>query len=362
MPKSPGKLHTIRRRPARSGRVSYSDPVILHETNKRRIVFVPFFIKHDSGLTELAAKVVTYLKSSLGLTASQEKSVTLQEPAARLLLKHLNDHLAVAGESEDGNYILLRIAEGTAHFGGHDPAVIAATLTKALGQREIVRHLRQTELSSQLVSALKSAIRLNEMRAAAARLRSMLDSGVTDEATYQHWCDAHSWAFGNAYVLKDNVREITPGDHIDLMLSTVIARYRDIVELKRPDMEVLQYDSKHRNYYFSSELSKAIGQCHRYLDVLHEVAAKGLRDHPEIVAYHPRATIVVGRSSDWDESKLRALHGFNQRLFGISVMTYDHLLYQGERLVQLFSDKSLPEEDPLDSFGEIGRFDDEIPF
>ncbi len=337
MPEPPGSMNTIRRRPARSGRVSYSDPLILHETNKRRIVLVPFFIKHDSGQPELAAKVVTYLKNPFGFIESQEKSVTLQEPAARLLLKHLSDHLAVASESEDGNYILLRIAEGTAHFGHHDLAVIAATLTKALSQSEIVQHLQRTELSSQLVSALKSAIRLNEMRAATAQLRNMLDSDVTEELAYQHWCDQHIWAFGNAYVLKDSVREITPSDHIDIMLSTIMAGYREIIELKRPDMDVLQYDSRHRNFYFSSELSKAIGQYHRYLDVLHEVAAEGLRDHPEIVAYHPRATIVIGRSSDWNKSKLRALHGFNQRLSGISVMTYDHLLHQGERLVQLFN-------------------------
>src|SRR5262249_61242216 len=30
------------------------------------------------------------------------------------------------------------------------------------------------------------------------------------------------------------------------------------------------------------------------LDVLHEEVGKGLRDHPEIVAYHPRATMRVG--------------------------------------------------------------------
>lgn len=298
----------------------------------------------------------------MGLTISQEKSITLQKPAARRLLKHLSNHLWVARESEDGNYILLRMTEVTAHFGGHDPAVIASTLTRALSQSEIVHHLQQTELSAELVSALKGAIRLNEMRSATAELRSMLDSGMTDESAYQRWCDEHSWAFGNAYVLKDSVREITPGDHIDIMLSTIMVGYRDIVELKRPDMDVLLYDGRHRNYYFASELSKAIGQCHRYLDVLHEMAAKGLRDHPEIVAYYPRATIVIGRSSDWEERKLRALHGLNQRLSGISVMTYDHLLQQGERLVQLFNENALTGQDRYDSRVDWNLDDDEVPF
>ena len=133
------------------------------------------------------------------------------------------------------------------------------------------------------------------------------------------------------------MREISTGDTLDILLPTVIAGYRDIVELKRPDMHVLYYDERHKNYYFSADVSKAIGQCHRYLDVLHEIAAKGLRDNPEIVAYHPRAIIVIGRSVGWEEAKLKALHGLNRRFSGITVMTYDHLLAQGERLVEMLS-------------------------
>jgi len=189
---------------------------------------------------------------------------------------------------------------------------------------------------------------LPEMKTAVTALRYALDGGDDAEATYQNWCEKHSWAFGNAYVVRDNIREISPGDHLDVLLPTVIAGYRDLVELKRPSVEVLHWDDRHRNFYFSSEVSRAIGQCHRYLDVLHEVAANGLRDHPEIVAYHPRATIVIGRSCDWPESKLRALHGLNHRLSCLNIMTYDHLLAQGERLISLLSAPPQPEPSASD--------------
>jgi hypothetical protein len=127
-------------------------------------------------------------------------------------------------------------------------------------------------------------------------------------------------------------------------------------------MQVLYFDEPHRNFYFSAEVSKAIGQCHRYLDVLHDVAAKGLRDHPEIVAYHPRAIIVIGRSCQWNEERLRALHGLNRRLSGLTVMTYDHLLAQGERLVEMLGPRA--EEPPeLDvSAADFSPFDEDIPF
>jgi len=160
--------------------------------------------------------------------------------------------------------------------------------------------------------------------------------------------------------MRDEVREISPGDHLDVLLPTVISGYRDIVELKRPDMEVLHYDSRHRNFYFSAEVSKAIGQCHRYLDVLHEVAATGLRDHPEIVAYHPRGIIVIGRSSDWKAEQLKSLHGLNRRLSGVTVMTYDQLLAQGERLLEMLSLKAVQEPEELSELQDLTE--DDIPF
>lgn len=160
--------------------------------------------------------------------------------------------------------------------------------------------------------------------------------------------------------MRDDVRDISASDRLDILLPAVISGYRDIVELKRPDMTVLLFDEKHRNYYFSADVSKAVGQCHRYLDVLQEVAAEGLRDHPEIVAYHPRAIIVIGRSAEWSRDASRALHGLNSRLAGLTVMTYDQLLAQGERLVQMLSQQGGQESGEIEDFQDLT--DDDIPF
>ena len=357
MQESDHDLSAVNRRAAKSGRVSYGDTVLLYESSKSRVVFVPFYVPH-SDRTELAGKLVTYKRQPppMDWVVVQEKSVSLRENAARKLLASLRMHLAVAEENEDGNYLLIRVSEGTAQIGTHDPAKVASALTKVLAQDEILKHLQETELTAELAAAFKGAIRLSEMRAAGAELRASLDGEICRESIYQEWCEKHSWAFGNAYVVTDDVREISPGDHLDLLLPNVIAGYRDLIELKRPDMEVLRWDDAHRNFYFSSDVSKAIGQCHRYLDVLHEVAATGLRDHPEIVAYHPRATVVIGRSNDWSQDKQRALHGLNRRLAGVTIMTYDHLLSQGERLVSLFSASPIEAAQPSD------EWDDDIPF
>src|SRR2546427_12682096 len=75
-------------------------------------------------------------------------------------------------------------------------------------------HLSSTELTHELSTALRGSIRLSEMRSAVAELRSNLGSGEAGEQTYQAWCEKHCWAFGNAYVVRDEVRAISTGDKI----------------------------------------------------------------------------------------------------------------------------------------------------
>ncbi len=353
-----GHIRTIDRKLASSEKVSYSESIVIHETRSSRLVLVPFYIPRSAG-TQLAIKLVTYKKSPppADWAIIEEKSISMKEETARRLYVELKGLFAIAQEEEDGSYVLIRVTEGTAQIGTHDPAAVAAALTKVLSSEEIVKHLGSSELSEELINAFRGAIRLKEMRSAVATLREYLNNGEVSENIYQKWCEEHSWAFGNAYVMRDEARDISAGDRLDILLPTVISGYRDIVELKRPDQSALLYDEAHRNYYYSADVSRAIGQCHRYLDVLHEVAGEGLRDHPEIVAYHPRAIIVIGRSNDWAREKLKALHGLNRRLSGVTVMTYDQLLSQGERLVEILSHSPRDVEDEVD---DLEVFDDSI--
>jgi len=334
----PGQVQKVVRKTASSGKVDYAPPVVLNETSKSKLHALAWFIPHSDGRTAFSLKLEGFVKAKdQPWIEDKAKTLTLSETSSLQLLKYLQTHLPLAAQSETGEFILIRVANGEANLTGHDPQELVGALTKVLSQSELLGHLSSTELTHELSTALRGSIRLSEMRSAVAELRSNLGSGEAGEQTYQAWCEKHCWAFGNAYVVRDEVRAISTGDNLDLLLPNVIAGYRDIVELKRPDKEVLLYDAAHKNYYFSADVSRAIGQCHRYLDILHQAAKDGLLDHKEVVAYHPRATIVIGRSHGWTDEQQRALHGLNRRLHGISVMTYDHLLAQGERLIEMMS-------------------------
>lgn len=322
---------------ARSGKIDYSAPVELHHSSKQRIVLITFYVAQKG---ETSVKLVAYEKSPPpnNWQESEQRSLNLNAQATRKLHRALGERLAIGTKEEAGDYILIPVEPGVPNLAGHDPSKVAAALSAALGHEDILRHLSGLELSAELAKALRGAVRLADMRAAIDQLRELLDSDQANESIYQSWCEAHSWAFGNAFVMRDDVRRISAGDEVDMLLARAVSGYREIVELKRPDMKVIVEDVAHRSFYFSSEVSKAIGQCHRYIDVLHDHAAKGLLDHPEIVAYHPRAIIVIGRSKGWNVDWARALHGLNHRLSGVVVMTYDQLLAQGERLVDILSD------------------------
>jgi hypothetical protein len=79
------------------------------------------------------------------------------------------------------------------------------------------------------------------------------------------------------------------------------------------------------------------------------------------MAYHPRATLVIGRSNNWQTEMFKTLHGLNRRLNGITVMTYDQLLAQGERLIEILATTGQP-EDQTAGFDQENGFEDDMPF
>src|SRR5947199_8660491 len=56
-------LRSINLREAKSGRVRYTDPILLHESSKQRIVMVPFFIQRTCGV-DLGVRINTKKKTA----------------------------------------------------------------------------------------------------------------------------------------------------------------------------------------------------------------------------------------------------------------------------------------------------------
>lgn len=338
--------------------VEYGEVTVLYSSSKSEITMLPFFIKHSDPTKErdLCIKI-SRNKITSGLSLSQVE-INMKEETILALRDKINELLELKKIPENGNFLLVRIGEHQqVDLSGLDTTDVAKALISVLENDEIIEHIDAIDFSDNLAFAFRNSIKIKSLIKAMDELECALETEV-GEQYYQDWCERNGWVFGNQYVMKDSERKISRNDNVDLLASSVVTGYRDIIELKKPSFSILNYDSSHDSYYFSAEVSKAIGQCHRYLDVFSEEALAGLRDNREIIAYHPRATIVVGRSNDWTEEQHKALHGLNSRMNGISILTYDQLLMQGRRLIDILRNTQYDHKPtPVVDFDDIEEYD-----
>jgi hypothetical protein len=318
---------------ASSGRVDFTESVVIRGGPRAttHLEAHATFIPRSSGDAEVCLKLA-YWKTKKGeFRVGFPAEFTLTKNEVIALRDYIDTSLALSN-TENGQYLMIKLdsAEST-QVAQRDAALVSGALLRLLSNPQLTDTLAELPNAEQLLEGLQTAVRIRSLSSAVEELRDAMNTGVTDEQFYQTWCENNAWAFGNMYVMRDDVRTIALGDSVDVLVERTTDRFRDIFELKRPDMSVLKYDTNHRSYYWARETSRTIGQCHRYIDALHEQAATGLRDHPEIIAYYPYATIVIGRSNDWGADQLKALHGLNARLHSLRVITYDHLLEQAER-------------------------------
>lgn len=338
--------------------IEYCEETVLHSSSQYEVALVPFFIKHTDPQKErdLSVKLIKAKKKSNFQIEST--NIYLNQSAAIRLRDKLNELFALKSTSDNGNFLVIKLGEGSnVDLSGLDSKAVAQAVISILETEEVSANIDAVDFSDDLAFAFRHSIRIKSLIKAMDELENALSTN-DNEQFYQDWCETNSWIFGNQYIMKDSERSISRNDKVDFLTASVISGFRDIVELKKPSFPVLNYDSSHNTYYFSADVSKAIGQCHRYLDVFAEEAARGLRDNPDIIAYHPRATIVIGRSNDWVDTKHRALHGLNSRLTNISILTYDHLLVQGRRLIEILQNGQC---DTISSYAD--DFDNgELPF
>jgi hypothetical protein len=332
-PRDPG-VSSVTRQTARSGVGYATKDVELHATTRRRILLRPWYIPHKTKEHALACKILD--QEWRGGFWQDKAEVNLDDEATQRLRNALDQHSAVARSGETGKLLLIR-SSGIVPSNEAEAGELMRAVLGLLGRADVLAQFAHEDLAEEMVSALRGSLRLQQLRQAIGQLRDMLEQGIVAESAYQEWCQRHAWAFGNAHTVPDQIRRVTRTDDVDLLLPRVLTGFRDIVELKRPDHPVLVQDRGRNTIFWSAEVSQAIGQCHEYVDNLHQDAQAGLRGRPEIVAYHPRATIVIGRSQDWPEPAYRTLAGLNQRLVGISIMTYDQLLAQGDELIRVFT-------------------------
>lgn len=329
----------MRKQISRSGKTAWVEPEVIMENTIRKIELRPNYIPRSSGNEDLVLAIDVFLKkrTEKEWEKNEAKSFSLKAETAESFYQAISKFRALKGKDNDAEYV---VADASAAETLKDisPQQLLVALGKALeGQHEQFQSLN---IEAELSAAIQSHLRYSTLSRALQTLSSMMDDKTLPEQPYQKWFENNFWVFGNAYIARDEVRSISSSDNTDLILERTANGLRDIVEVKKASLQVLVEDKGRKQFYFSSHVSSAIGQCARYLEVFSKSASSGLLDYEYVIARQPTAIIVIGRSNEWGEPEKLAMHRLNSHLHGIQIKTYDEIIDEANCLLSIIGTKT----------------------
>lgn len=165
------------------------------------------------------------------------------------------------------------------------------------------------------------------------------------EESWQKWIYQNSWLFATQYG-SPLPRRIRGGrNQIPDFLFPTLDGFVDILEIKKPEAEVLIADKGHPGAYRLSGISnQALGQVINYLNEVEQHSSGIIRDIQEIYsievnALKPRAIILIGKSENWKRLQKVALREINNRLNQIEIITYTDLLQRSKNILKIYSNR-----------------------
>jgi hypothetical protein len=320
-------------RSTKSPQVKQCDPVTIHDSPGKVVKYRARSVTHNSGVITYEARITRYDPRKPEVT---DFALELEEPDLQRLAAAIAEYGPIVRAGEHGTFVLIRLGDVDALDGASTEGVrtLLTSLARNDGLRRIIEEIAGAGALEELVSDGRRVARL---RSAISELEGLLSS-PQPESAMQEWAARNSWCFGLQYAPFDDERRLSMADKADLLLPRLIDGCRDLVELKRADVEVLKI-IKNDVFAFTEPVTSAIAQAVHYLDILREDAGPQgrIRGARRIRAFHPDAIIVIGLSKGWDERRRQAWVRLNAHLHGVHVFSYDELLDRGRMILELLT-------------------------
>jgi hypothetical protein len=284
-------------------------------------------------------------------------SVKLDCTQTRKLFNHLKTVSIIADEAKTETATFIEAGTESAALLNAiervDPALIKAVLEKA-PQPEKLKLILQA-LSETEIQDLEASIKQTNHKRALAHLTGLLELEATGdivarirqypelslyvarqpERIFQKWIERNTWSLGIDYFRKRSAKKIGIHSESDLMMETTDG-FIDIIELKRPSAEILDFDKSHQSYSPSADLSKALGQCAHYLRTFDDYKLILEKEH-KFKLLRPCAKLIIGRTNDFNEQQHEALRMLNSVLNHIEIISYDYLHRCGENVISYYT-------------------------
>ncbi|MNJ36353.1 hypothetical protein D3C77_311380 [compost metagenome] len=209
------------------------------------------------------------------------------------------------------------------------------TLLQAILATTQGRNITAIELGSRI------AERIQDIRDALRVYEALINNSATTETETHEFIIENPWLLGMDYIRARHEIQISRG-RVDFLLEKYDGHH-DLMELKSPNHRIILSTSEGvaasspTQYRLSPELSNAIAQINRYLYIL-ERDSLYLSNELDIQnAKHPKAFILIGKSTDCTQSELETLHQLNKSLHRIEVIPFDTLILKCDAMLAYLS-------------------------
>lgn len=183
-------------------------------------------------------------------------------------------------------------------------------------------------------------INIKKREQAILELEKIIKGEFKNEVFIQKFLKKNLWLFGSEYCTFVEEEKINSENILDGIPKN-LEDFIDIIEVKLPTAELFHYDSNHKNYYSSSELTKAIAQTQNYIFELEKMISNNkYQDDNNCVITRPRGIILIGTKNELNDEERQYLRILNSSYHNIQVLTYQQLLLRAKNMLNL-SEKDL---------------------
>lgn len=196
-----------------------------------------------------------------------------------------------------------------------------------------------------MASKLTAGIELKVLKEIASDLDKRIKNDKS-ESTWQDYLKANILHIQQGYIAfveKANIGVI--GTKFPDFLLVTHDEYLDILEIKTPVSPLLTLDKSRNNYFWTSDLSKAISQAENYI---HQVYVLGDKIRSEIKdkygielrVVRPRGVIIAGNTDQFSKNKKMSddFRLLSQGLKNITIVTYDELLIRLQNYISVLTE------------------------
>lgn len=204
--------------------------------------------------------------------------------------------------------------------------------------KQIITHTEFSEIIENNIDEIDDYYRLIDLKKkkiAVEKLESIISGNFRNEVDIQKFLKNNLWLFGSQYCTFVEDEKINSKNILDGIPKN-LESYVDIIEVKLPTEQLFVFDSGHKNYYSSSNLTKAIAQTQNYIFEMEKMSSDSYyQDKNDCKIIRPRGIVLIGSKDELSEEESKYLRILNSSYHNLQIITYQQLLASAKNMLSL---------------------------